>query len=397
MPSVSKIDSLFSQWANDYLKLDDSDVSNLYDWVKKIYRTRLINRKNQEIPDNFENYLYIISQIESLYSENSHWLYSGHRLQPFIKEKVKLPVINHFNKEIRRASSRDFSFLYSYLIDKLLEHFRDLSIRLENEFQQEQDYLKDFFSCLKNEFEIGIFNLNYDNTIIRNLDDLETGFDPETNQLNRELLYKKDWNFCYHMHGSVHFDMKGGTDNTQMHKINWNNDLHSKFSSNSSGRSSNYTSEGVTIKNSSIIAGYNKTNQILKEPFSQYYMSLDRKIYETDAILLLGYGFADLHLNSQLEFIRFNQKKNRKVVIVDYACDDVESLRLRHDSWSNGLFESLPFNHWDLEKRSPVSVGYFKNNLNLERAINPKHHLSIWYNGFLEACKNPDKIITELL
>lgn len=396
MPSVSEIDNLFSNWANDYLKLHNSEIANLYDWVKTVYHKNLIKNKNHTVPDNFENYLYIISQIESLYSANSHWLYSGNRLQPFITKKVELPTINYFNKEIRSATSQDFGFLYSYLIDKLLEHFRILSIRLEKEFQQEQGHLKDFFTQLKNEFQIGIFNLNYDNTILRNFDNLETGFDPNTNQLKRELLYKKEWNFCYHMHGSVHFDMKGGTDNTQMHKINWNNDLHSKFSNNTSGRSSNYTSEGFTIKNSSIVAGYNKTNQILKEPFSQYYMSLDRKIYESDAILFLGYGFADLHLNSQLEFIRFNQKKNRKVVIVDYANDDVESLRSRHDSWSDGLFQSLPINNRDLEKRAPVTIDYFKNNLSFERNTNPKHHLSIWYNGFLEACKNPDKIIREL-
>jgi hypothetical protein len=79
--------------------------------------------------------------------------------------------------------------------------------------------------------------------------------------------------------------MKGGLKNTQMHKINWNDNLHSQFSQNSSGRNSQNTSEGINVLTSSIIAGLGKTNQILREPFIQYYMTLDRKIHEADAIL----------------------------------------------------------------------------------------------------------------
>ncbi|HET8885617.1 MAG TPA: SIR2 family protein [Salinimicrobium sp.] len=395
MPSVTEIDSLFSKWANDYLKLEDNIVQNLYDWVKVTNQNYLRSHSKHQYSESFENYLYIISLLESVYTENNHWLYSSNKLKPYITEKVDLPKINYFNKQIRQASSGDFSFLYSYLIDKLLEHFRGLSINLENNFQEEQKHLRVFYNKLQNNFQIGIINLNYDNTIIRNID-LETGFDLVTNHLDRDLLYKKEWNFCYHMHGSVHFDMKGGLDKTQMHKINWNKDLHSAFTSNSSGRSSIYTTEGYTIKNSSIVAGFNKSTQLLKEPFIQYYMTLDKKIYESDAILFIGYGFTDLHLNSLFEFIRFNQNKHRKVVVIDYADDDMESLHLRHDSWSEGLFQTVPLNSRELEVKAPYSVNHFKKNFKLERNSNPEHPLAIWYNGFIEACKNADKIISEL-
>jgi hypothetical protein len=46
----------------------------------------------------------------------------------------------------------------------------------------------------------------------------------------------------------------------------------------------------------------------------------------------LGYGFTDIHFNSLFEFIRFDQSKTRKVVIVDYANDNTETFKHRSDS-----------------------------------------------------------------
>jgi hypothetical protein len=36
-------------------------------------------------------------------------------------------------------------------------------------------------------------------------------------------------------------------------------------------------------------------------------------------------------------------------------------------------------------------------NKTFERNSNPKHPIAIWYNGLLEACKNPSLIIKELV
>ena len=396
MPSVKEIDKLFSQWSNDYCKLVNDANENLYDWVKAKTNEHFISNKITNNIDNFENHLYTMALIESALTNSNHWLYFSNKLKPFIDKFIELPKIDYFNRNIEIVNDHHFSFLQSYLIDNLLSHFRRLCIDLENSFTDEQLLLKKFYKDLQREFDIGIYNLNYDNVIIRNVDNLKTGFSEINNQLDRNLLHSDDWNFCYHIHGSVHFDMKGGTDNTQMHKINWNGDLKSLFSQNSSGRSSQYTSEGIIIKTSSIIAGLGKTNQLLREPFMQYYMTLDKNINEADAILFLGYGFSDLHFNALFEFIRFNQIKNRKVVVVDYANKDTESFQFRQDSWSNGVQQALPFNHYELEKRHIFDINEFRLKKDFERNSNAKHHIAIWYNGFIEACKNSNKIIQEL-
>lgn len=219
-------------------------------------------------------------------------------------------------------------------------------------------------------------------------------------EFSRDKFYNSEWNFCYHIHGSIHFDMKGGKDNTEMHKVLWNDDLTSQFSSNSSGRSGNYTSEGLDHLNSSIIAGLDKVNQILKEPFGSYYMSLDKLLYEADSILFMGYGFNDLHLNKMFPFVRYDNLKTRKVVIIDWANDDEGGLNFRHDSWSFGVFTTLPFNGFEMgdgKIREPRPALYFKKRNKLEKSSNPKYPIAVWYNGLLEACKHVDKIKKELL
>lgn len=397
MPSVNEIDSLFSNWANDLFKLENNPNENLYEWTKTIYNSYFLDNKIDNKTDNFENYLYIMSLIQSVLTKTNHWLYFSNRLKPFIEKFTELPKVEEFGDKFKTADSHSFSFLQSHLTDKLIEHFRKLCIGLENSYIDEQKSLASFYQELQNEFEIGVFNLNYDNVVLRNVPHLNTGFSKHNNQLDRKLIHSDEWGFCYHIHGSVHFDMKGGLENTQMHKINWNDDLHSQFSQNSSGRNSQNTSEGINVLTSSIIAGLGKTNQILREPFIQYYMTLDRKIYESDAILFLGYGFADIHFNSLFEFIRFDPSKTRKVVIVDYANDNTETFQHRSDSWSDGISQTVPFNHYEIERPLRYDINEFKKNKTFERNSNPNHPIAIWYNGLLEACKNPRSIINELV
>ena len=191
--------------------------------------------------------------------------------------------------------------------------------------------------------------------------------------------------------------MKDANDN-RMHEITWNNDLSSIFSQNSSGRSYSF-SEGVLHLNSNIIAGLDKANQLLREPFAQYFMQIDKLIYESDAILFIGYGFADKHLNNNFPFIRFDKNKIRKIVVIDWASDNEDGLWIRQDNWSYGLFQAIPTDAREMggsKSSFHHNVDYFKGRNMLEKSFNKDLPLSVWYNGFLKACENPDSIICEL-
>lgn len=397
MPSVKIIDELFEKWALEILPLKNSSCESLYTWVKQkldsYFSKNLNNRKEYLL--NFENILFTIQSIYSI-SKDKEYSHFNNRLNSFIQID-EFPEVVKFKKE-KKADSFDFHFLHSYLVDKLLESFRDKCNSLTKTKSAEISLLKSFFDTLKTKFELGFINLNYDNVILSTLQNLRTGFD-NNGKFKRALVHKPSWDFCYHLHGSIYFDMKGGDDNTEMHKICWNSDLTSVFSQNSSGRSGNTTSEGVDHLSSNIITGLDKSNQLLREPFCSYFMQLDRLTYEADAILFLGYGFNDLHLNNIFPFIRYDKDKIRKVVIVDWASDNEDGLNFRHDGWSHGLFMTLPFNGYEMgtgKNSLPQPAIHFKRKKTLEKSKNPDLPVAIWYNGLLEGCKNAKKILKEL-
>ncbi len=397
MPSVNSIDELFEKWSKNILPLKNEPDKSLYSWVKRKlydYVTQSPNNRVESII-NFENLLYTLQNLASISNDN-HGIHFNNRLMPFIQVN-EFPEVIRFRKE-KVADGGDFSLLQSHLTDQLLEHFREKCKTLSKEKADELQDLKSLFGKLKTEFEIGFVNLNYDNVILTALPDLETGFDKKTGLFDRSRLHKSEWNFCYHMHGSVHFDMKGG-DGVEMHKILWNDDLNSKFAHNSSGRSGNSTGEGLSHLNSNIIAGLDKANQLLREPFGPYYMKLDQLVHESDAVLFIGYGFNDIHLNRVFPFIRYDENKTRKVVVIDWAEDNEGGLNFRHDAWSYGVFETIPSNGFEMgdgKSRLPNPAIHYKRKKIFEKSSNPKYPISVWYNGVLEACAHADKILNEL-
>lgn len=396
MLSVNSIDTLFEDWSKEILLLKNESDKSLYSWVKEKIRYYVSqNPKNRvEYIINFESLLYTIQNLASL-SNDKNRKHFNNRLMPFI-EVNEFPEVIRFGK-LKAADGGDFRFLQSYLTDKLLEHFREKCKTLRKEKATELESLSGLFDKLKTEFEIGFVNLNYDNVILTSLPDLETGFDKKTGLFDRARLHGSKWNFCYHMHGSVHLDMKGG-DGVEMHKILWNHDLNSKFAQNSSGRNGNFTGEGLSHLNSNIIAGLDKANQLLREPFGPYFMKLDQLVYESDAVLFMGYGFNDMHLNRVFPFVRYDENKTRKVVVIDWAADDEDGLNFRHDGWSFGVSSTLPFNAFEMgdgKSSLPYPAIHYKNKRIFEKSSNPKYPISVWYNGVLAACDDSNKILND--
>lgn len=184
-----------------------------------------------------------------------------------------------------------------------------------------------------------------------------------------------------------------------MHAIKWNPDLNAKFAGNSSGRNSQDTSEGVSLPTSVIVAGYGKTSQIQRVPFRTYYSRVDEIAFNADAFLFLGYGFNDLHLNNSLHSIR-NGEVKKPVVVIDWASDDQNPMQFRSDNWSYNLCRAIPVNAHEMAtkkyKHAAPEIACLKSKGEFEVSRNPEYPLSIWYGGFIQACKNYRKIKTEL-
>jgi hypothetical protein len=326
-------------------------------------------------------------------TSGDHWQHFNLRVKPFIAD-LDTPVINTLSEKSITAGCYDFYFTHSYLVDKLLGYIREKCTNIDEQKIHKQRL---FYESLKDEFDIGFINLNYDNVILQTLPDLDTGFDREIGKFERTRLWQNKWNFCYHIHGSVHFDMGG--DGYDLHKIFWEENIKAKFSNNISSRGSDYSTSGIRQPHSSIICGLDKANQVLKEPFSLYFKELDRLIYHSDAILFVGYGFNDIHLNKAFPFIRRDNSKTRKVCIIDWKNDTDSALKFDSSTWANGIFSAIPVNAREMGPENGqlyATPGFYKSNRLMEVSKNNNYPLSVWYSGLSAAWNYPEKFIKAL-
>ncbi len=148
--------------------------------------------------------------------------------------------------------------------------------------------------------------------------------------------------------------------------------------------------------NSPFVAGYGKTQQILRQPFRTYFAQVNRLVHEADSLLFLGYGFGDLHLNALFSEVR---GRRRPAVVVDWAKDDQDPLPFRHDNWTYNLFKTLPASAGRMSQAGHTAaacIADLKVADELEISNDPRYPLAVWYNGLLAACRQPQKILAQL-
>lgn len=397
MPSVGDVRAIIDAVAQQRYPLRYDPSTNLYrcieDMVDRYWR--------QSIPPHlrraphFEDLLYTIFALAAAYPASADTSAIGALITA-----TKLPEVNAFGRQpslVGRDTLRD---LGNASVDGLVEAFRERCRAAEVDKIAEFTELQALCTALRSEFEVAIVTLNYDNIAYRAFPGVETGFVPATGLFEQgRILDRSDWACMLHLHGSVHFDMTGIAGD--MHGIRWQPDIQGPFHQNAGGRSTRSYVEGADFPTSVIVAGYGKTTQILRRPFRTYYSELDRLVAGCDALLIAGYGFGDVHLN--MAFESFRDGRRRPVAVIGHAPDD-----------------AMPFGHVDLGERSPMSdalirtfetdwkamrslgsalpdtVEALKAAQEFETCLDPATPLSLWYNGMLAACADPDKVLARL-
>jgi hypothetical protein len=396
MPSVWKVGDMLRQGAQENFTLAETPTQNLYgylhDAVARYWREKLLRDPDPKEP-NFEDILYVISALAATYPAGIYTSALGAFMLP-----PGLPDILQFEKRIP-TDANVIRYLAQHLVDYLLADFRQRCGNPDPMFAANRADFQGFFAELRKEFDIAVVSLNYDNLIHNALPDLETGFDtPGGGQFSSDrIIARNSWPCLLHLHGSVHFDMRVvGKD---LHRIFWESDL-ANCQQNSFGRGPRYSVEGNQYPTSSIVAGYGKTFQLLKAPFHTYYSELDRLVHTSDAALFVGYGFGDAHLNAA--FSDYFALRDRPVVVIDYASDNTftagssfyeGSPAAKH---AMSLFEIAPHQLSWLGYTFPETVAQLRAAKAFEICRDPGSRLSLWYNGMLEACRHPEKVIEEL-
>jgi len=390
MPSVSDIDTFFDTKSNEIFKVIGQNKS-LYKYLKDEIVSHFNSvTKPIKTNTNFEEVLYTAMNLYSMNNDNK-----TNPVSTFYDFK-NMPQVEDQIGVMRPIEYNDFKYLTSYLIDELLKEFRNRCQSLTTSKHTELSTLKTFLSELEKHFDLGVLTFNYDNVFLSKLNNPSTGFDKNGMFDPANILNNKNWNFIYHIHGSVHFDMQSNMKG--LHNITFNSDLSSIFHQNTSGRSGQTTPESQFVLTSNIIAGYGKSYQIQKNPFYLYFTDFAKKIYEADALLFAGYGFSDIYVNNVIaESFDFNRK--RPVVVLTYSGDNQDPMQFRQDNWSWNLINCIATNSHSMSTKNHTTapnISDLKTNREFEVSRESDKPLSIWHSGFLDACRNPNLIINEL-
>jgi len=288
LPSVSSVDTFFETCASKSHPLADYPNSNLYQYCRDTISEYYSSKQNPSLRKyvNFEEVLYQLNLLIP-YLSDIHRLHGSNALLT----ANSLPDVKHFGRERKAVDGAILGCLTSSLMSELVNHFIDACAKATTAKATEIAELGRFLAALQDEFEIGIITLNYDNLFTQALPGLHTGFDATGKFDPMSVLARADWNFIYHLHGSVHFAMTGVAHD--MHGITWAATPSKNYTVHATGRNSQDSMEGTTYPMSPIVAGYGKTQQILRQPFRTYFAQINRLAHEADSLLFLGYGFGD--------------------------------------------------------------------------------------------------------
>jgi hypothetical protein len=265
------------------------------------------------------------------------------------------------------------------LLRALADHMRKASQSLD-EGSAEFAYYRDVFAGLRTEFDVGIYNLNYDNLALRACPGAFTGF-TEGQFDPKEVAARQEWNFVYHLHGSVHYCLP---QEPPFHHVPiWQTSLDAVFDD-ARPLEVNMASNFIPIIPSTLVVGGYKLDQLLNDPAQTFYASLVRHAQQADCVLIAGYGFGDVHVNRTLKnrFSRSPYQPQGRPPVVTLTWTPPNETNI-------GQRQGYEFFSWELthsiNTRFPgnVSVPQLVEQGQLEDDYH--HRAFVWHGGFLEA------------
>ena len=390
MPSVADLDHCTRAWSHEWTLQPQPGPPNffisLWDTMAAYYHSG--NFKNGPAV-NFER---VLGEMIALahWMEPSPW---GDTLRAAVcarsePSSIPFPLLTETD---RYGATVPIVDQLSYLLARLAKYMRLKSHDLGVSSDAAQQY-RLLVDGLRGTFEVGIYNLNYDVAALTAWPSAYTGFGDSSQFEPGNVHGRREWNFIYHLHGSVHHSFlhqHGGP-------IYWRNDLTKAetFFDDLDGRPTERRSEGKAFPRTTLVAGGHKLDQLLVEPFHSLHSALVRHVYEADAILIGGYGFGDIHINRVLQN-RYGSLTTRvPVMVLDYADQKTDPMTFRHDAWSRGLSNTLTApGDFFLEPTHPSPPQPHDLAIRKSFEVSKQHRVALWYGGFTTAAARLDGIL----
>jgi hypothetical protein len=283
------------------------------------------------------------------------------------------------------------------LLTRLAQYMRGCCKSLDTTSAAFADY-RTILARLRDEFEVGIYNLNYDDVTHRVWPDAFSGFHDKRFDA-RAVGRRPEWDFVYHLHGSVHYSFPTSS---VRNEVIWRDDLDGPFVV-CQHLAAEMAPEFRPVLPATLVAGGYKLDQLLADPAQSFHASLVRHVHEADAVLIAGYGFGDVHVNRALRN-RFDlpdpgRIQRPPVVVVDKTTPTPHAtvnLRQSHEFWAWELTHALSCRFWSDAARPEtwMSVEQLIEGLAFETDI--ANRTAVWHGGFIESLGCIDRIVAWL-
>lgn len=287
MPSTSDLSKAMLTWSDEL-----ADQQRIPNYFRQIWDCLVQHLKGgfadkNTIPD-FERALNDLIAL-------MHWVRpppEGGVLRALVTNGA-LPNSLTFRSADAYAPYIDLKVFAAALIRRLADHMRAKAVMLDPVAPAMLQW-RAWLDALRSQFDVAIYNLNYDNVAACCWPDAFSGFDDEGFFMPASM-HRTDWNGLFHLHGSVQFTLV----NMAGPRIVRRAGLGGEFADCEDSWVER-GSDGRDFPPSTLIAGGFKLDQLLVEPFHSYQAALVRDVSLADAIVLGGYGFTDAHVNRAL-------------------------------------------------------------------------------------------------
>ena len=393
MPSVGNINERMKDWSREWkpttgLSGDAGTgvFNDLWEIVEGYYRSN-----HYGIGANYERVLGEMTALASWLTPSPF----GNALRAAVRDGAPVSAFALPPEGTEQDSYRSLIVgQQGFLLGKLAEYMRECGRSLDTKSSPFAAY-RNILLRLREQFDLGIYNLNYDNVARSAWPEAFNGFNRGVFE-PRCISLRNEWGFIYHLHGSVHHSI------ASPHKLSlvWQDDLTSPFLDHQP-LAPDMAQDFRPIPLTTLIAGGFKLDQILADPYQTFYAALVRHVHEADAILIAGYGFGDLHVNRVLRN-RFERPTNDVALPPVVVLEKSNPTKLQTASLQSHTFWAYQLTH-TLNTRFHTT----KEHLNRQLAVAPfiqQHEfetdlhdrVAIWHGGFIEALSSLDEIAKRL-
>lgn len=216
-----------------------------------------------------------------------------------------------FETQIKNIKTETIASLYKELINHLINIIMRYDCFIDE--NQNQLLLKRYFSNVKKEHKVKIYSLNYDRLIPQMFSNINDGIINAVNRRSQTFSYDinsfaKDKFTYFNLHGSIYLRQDPYKYNEVVQSFM---PEHIEYCIPQDGGSPNDTKIFCPI-----IAGYSKSQRVLSEPFHFGFSSFCTDCSDCEKLIIVGYSFADPHINSILK--NYVYYKRKQMDIVDY-------------------------------------------------------------------------------